>query len=885
MDKLTSKTIGKGFKIFSSAVIAASLLSGMVGGVQKAAAAEDDVQAKLLAFENEAWQARLFQLDDKISIGKSVANIPNTEIKVGDDMYLGGFSSLTHVPGDPANVFYTSTDRGPNGDIDGTKCSGCKVFPIPQFTPRILKIELSNGSVNVLQQIPLKLPNDQLDPITGTSLISGVSNFPDSVKTNLVGNGVPDEVPVGAVQYNEDGSIKSFEQLATDPYALDLEGIAYNPVDRTFWMGEEYRPSLVQVKMDGTLVQRLVPQDEVDLFANAPAVPVHGAIPAVFSTRNPNRGFESATITPDGKYLFTAIQSPMINPIGTKPNAKSRAARVLKFDLTTQGTPTVVGEYLYVLDGVNGVSNYTSDLMAKDENTLLVDERDANYEYKKIYQIDLTEATNILGQLDNVGAKPTAQAPEVANSTLENTVLDTQSATYTVTPAGGEAVTVTPALKSLVLDTKTRGFMNSKPEGIFMPNDHTLVVVNDNDFSVQDPDPEQAWMYTLNIPSTNASTVVSKTVTVTAKVTSGTSGSKNVALTTKLNEEAMLGTALIQLPDELAAATTDTVSFNNGTARNLRANELKENGRYVLLDGVALKAGEKIQLNLLGKTVTSSSAVSVHVDSDGPEAVKSASAGKMYTVDYVGQVSNPGTTTPDPTTSDPATTPDQAPTQTPDQTPTTDEATKPAPGKTVFNDKVNGDAVKDRVTKAIETAPSEPFKDVKDSHWVPNAIDLAAKIGFVTGYQDGSFHPESKITRAEFATMLVKAMGLESRADSPFTDSKSHWAENAINALKANGIVNGYGDGSFKPDQDISRAEIVTMLAKFMDLSQVSTTAKFNDVNSKWAQNDINALANAGIVSGKSDDKFDPNAQSSRVEAVTMILRMLNVNLNLGLKL
>src|SRR5262249_37770626 len=143
---------------------------------------------------------------------------------LGNGIHLGGFSALTHVPGDPSNVFYTVTDRGPNGTV---KVNGVSqtAFPLPTFTPSIIKVEVVGDGINVLQEIPLKLPQGT-DPITGTQYISGISNIAGQ-----------DEAP-----YDTAG-----HPLPYDPYGLDTEGIAYNSKTDTFWLSEEYRPSLVEV--------------------------------------------------------------------------------------------------------------------------------------------------------------------------------------------------------------------------------------------------------------------------------------------------------------------------------------------------------------------------------------------------------------------------------------------------------------------------------------------------------------------------------------------------------------------------------------------------------------------------------------------------------------
>ena len=198
---------------------------------------------------------------------------------LGNGINLGGFSGLTHVPSDPENVFYTITDRGPNQTVTGQAR-----FLIPTFTPTILKIEVVDNSINILAQIPLKLPQGT-DPITGTALISGVSNILGLEEAPFDPNGNP---------------------IPYDPYGLDTEGIAYNPRTGTFWLSEEYRPSLVEVNLDGTILRRLVPQGQASLFANAPNVPILDTLPAELAQRAQNRGLEGVAITPNGKYLYTA---------------------------------------------------------------------------------------------------------------------------------------------------------------------------------------------------------------------------------------------------------------------------------------------------------------------------------------------------------------------------------------------------------------------------------------------------------------------------------------------------------------------------------------------------------------------------------------------------
>ncbi|MFC5529529.1 S-layer homology domain-containing protein [Cohnella yongneupensis] len=220
--------------------------------------------------------------------------------------------------------------------------------------------------------------------------------------------------------------------------------------------------------------------------------------------------------------------------------------------------------------------------------------------------------------------------------------------------------------------------------------------------------------------------------------------------------------------------------------------------------------------------------------------------------------------------------------------PSSEPKPSPTPGtaKPVLKDSiVDSDSLKSEVTKAIETASVVTFHDLPATDWSSKSVALATQIGFVKGYGDGTFHADGSVTRAEFAVMLVKALGIEAKSSDTFKDVQGHWAEAAIQALKSNGIIGGYAEGTFKPDNEISRAEIALILAKVMDLSAVKGASKFSDVSGSWAEQSINQLADAGIISGEGVNKFHPSDSASRAESVTMILRVLNVNLDLGLKL
>jgi hypothetical protein len=156
---------------------------------------------------------------------------------LAEGIKMGNGSSLTHLPGDPDNVFYSTADRGPNGQVD-VKGNTIRTFPIANYTPTIYKIEINSGQIKILDQFPLKV--NGIDPVSGTANITGLPNIKGR-----------DEAPYDA---------KGEKELAYDPYGLDVEGIAYNSKDDTFWISDEYGPSIVHVKRDGTLIERIVPK-------------------------------------------------------------------------------------------------------------------------------------------------------------------------------------------------------------------------------------------------------------------------------------------------------------------------------------------------------------------------------------------------------------------------------------------------------------------------------------------------------------------------------------------------------------------------------------------------------------------------------------------------
>ena len=142
------------------------------------------------------------------------------------------------------------------------------------------------------------------------------------------------------------------------------------------------------------------------------------------------------------------------------------------------------------------------------------------------------------------------------------------------------------------------------------------------------------------------------------------------------------------------------------------------------------------------------------------------------------------------------------------------------------------------------------FSDV--SGWYNSAINAVVNAGIMKGYQDGSFKPDAPISRAEFA-QLIKGIDKVNRREIPFTDVNGHWAKEAIAQAYANGRIAGYPNGTFKPDQKITRAEAARILngvfnraVRAEDLKDIKSMKQFKDLDKgAWYYLDMVAAINS----------------------------------------
>jgi hypothetical protein len=343
-------------------------------------------------------------------------------------------SDLWHGPKDPRDEFWMITDRGPNAQF-ALNGKNRRTFWVPEFNPTILRVKTEGKAIKILDAIPIVGQSGK--PVTGLPNLKDV-----------------DEAP-----YNYSAQ----ELLPINPNGLDTEGIVRTSAG-DFWISEEYSPSMVHVDRTGKVIKRYVPEG---LNLEGTDYPVAKVLPSIYSKRKINRGFEGIALSGDEKTLYMVLQSPLLNP-DKKTGDASRNTRVLVFDISTE---KVTAEYVYRFDVSKEFDPNPkntpdemklSGVIAMNPTTLLILERTDLV--AKLYSVDLSQATNILGSKWN-DAK-TAPALEALAD-----------------PAAAE-VRVLP--KTLVLDLSSMKGMPAKIEGIALLDRNTLAVANDNDFDSEE---------------------------------------------------------------------------------------------------------------------------------------------------------------------------------------------------------------------------------------------------------------------------------------------------------------------------------------------------------------------------------------------------------------
>ena len=191
-------------------------------------------------------------------------------------------------------------------------------------------------------------------------------------------------------------------------------------------------------------------------------------------------------------------------------------------------------------------------------------------------------------------------------------------------------------------------------------------------------------------------------------------------------------------------------------------------------------------------------------------------------------------------------------------------------------------------TECILTYTDRGFfmRDVTVDDWFYDVVDRAVAEGLMKGVRDEYMAPNDPLTRAMLVTLLYRA----AKPDGAFeavsfsdTEAGAYYAD-ALNWAVAKGIVKGYPDGTFRPDQKITREELCVMMQRYLetrgihgDGTDVLSAFADNASISWWAREGVNTACEKGIVKGYEDQTVRPQGTATRAEAVTMLLRAVDL--------
>lgn len=189
--------------------------------------------------------------------------------------------------------------------------------------------------------------------------------------------------------------------------------------------------------------------------------------------------------------------------------------------------------------------------------------------------------------------------------------------------------------------------------------------------------------------------------------------------------------------------------------------------------------------------------------------------------------------------------------------------------------------------KTTLNASETVFSDIS-GHWAESRIKEAVKIGFVTGYQDGTFKPNATVTRAEFATLLNNAMKNQNIANIKLKDVKENdWFYKQIQKAVAVGFFSGYEDNTFRPNNPITRQEVAKVISSTITTGNIdgdgATLLSDYSLIQDWAKTSVNTAFNKSYIMGYPEKLYKPTKALTRAEAVKIIYEILdNENIELG---
>ncbi len=199
---------------------------------------------------------------------------------------------------------------------------------------------------------------------------------------------------------------------------------------------------------------------------------------------------------------------------------------------------------------------------------------------------------------------------------------------------------------------------------------------------------------------------------------------------------------------------------------------------------------------------------------------------------------------------------------------------------TITKAEIDNDII-DAGNEEIAEKVNVTFGDLDENHWAYEPVAYLAEKGILNGMGDGSFAPDSAVTREQFVKIIVEAFNVEGVTTNAFTDvEKGRWSEKYILAAFENGIAGGMGNGIFAPEKPVTRQDAAVMLKRVCDkygIELTNTEKAFSDDDkiASYAKDSVKALSGAGVINGFEDGTFRPENTLTRAQAAKMIYGLI----------
>ena len=202
-----------------------------------------------------------------------------------------------------------------------------------------------------------------------------------------------------------------------------------------------------------------------------------------------------------------------------------------------------------------------------------------------------------------------------------------------------------------------------------------------------------------------------------------------------------------------------------------------------------------------------------------------------------------------------------------------------AVGTYTFENVVDNHTIHATFARKHTPTPSTPTVEIPDDDAL--GLNTTDHFAYIVGYGNGEVRPQNNITRAEVATIFFRLLTDDVRDENltktnRYSDvAATSWYNTAVSTLSSMGIITGYPDGTFRPNAAITRAEFAAIAARF-DNDGDKTAAKFSDIATHWAKDEISIAYNNGWITGYPDGTFGPQRSITRAETATMINRVID---------